>query len=182
MLTPALRCRPSTMPARSPLIELLAPAKNLLQGIAAIDHGADAVYIGGPAFGARAAAGNTVEDIAELAAYAHQFNAKVLVALNTILRDDELDTAQKLVWQFYEAGADALIVQDMALLEMDLPPITLHASTQTDIRTPEKARFLDQVGFSQMVLARELDLAQIRSIAAVTESPCRCRATARKAR
>ncbi|MDK9725360.1 MAG: U32 family peptidase [Sterolibacteriaceae bacterium MAG5] len=151
-------------------IELLAPAKNLEFGLAAIDHGADAVYIGGPSFGARASAGNPVEDIERLAAHAHRYRAKVLVALNTILRDDELENARRVAWQAWEAGADALIVQDMGLLELDLPPIQLHASTQCDIRTPEKARFLEQAGFSQIVLARELDLAQIREIAAATSA------------
>ncbi len=146
-------------------MELLAPAKNLAFGMAAIDHGADAVYIGGPTFGARASADNTVADIAALAAYAHRYSAKVLVALNTILKDDELEPARRLVWQLYEAGADALIGQDMGLLELDLPPIQLHASTQTDNRTLAKVRFLEQVGFSQIVLARELSLEQIRRIA-----------------
>ncbi|BAL22849.1 U32 family peptidase [Azoarcus sp. KH32C] len=150
-------------------LELLAPARNLESGIAAIDHGADAVYIGGPSFGARAAAGNSIADIAALAGHAHRYCARVLLALNTILRDDELDDARRLVWQAYEAGVDALIVQDMGLLELDLPPIQLHASTQCDIRTPEKARFLQDVGFSQIVLARELDLAQIRAIAEATD-------------
>ncbi len=149
-------------------LELLAPAKNAEFGIEAINHGADAVYIGGPAFGARANAGNPVTDIERLARHAHQFNARVLVALNTILRDDELNDARRLIWQVYEAGADALIVQDMGLLELDLPPIQLHASTQTDIRTSEKARFLEDVGFSQIVLARELSLEQIRKISAQT--------------
>ena len=151
-------------------LELLAPAKNADFGIEAIDHGADAVYIGGPSFGARANAGNPVADIERLANYAHRFNARVLVTLNTILKDDELEAARKLVWQFYEAGADALIVQDMGLLELDLPPIQLHASTQTDIRSAAKARFLEQVGFSQIVLARELSLDQIRSIAGQTSA------------
>jgi collagenase-like PrtC family protease len=147
-------------------IELLAPARDADIGIAAIDHGADAVYIGGPDFGARANAGNTVADIERLARHAHRFHAKIFVTLNTILRDDELEPARSLVWQLHEAGADALIVQDMGLLELDLPPIQLHASTQTDIRTPEKARFLQDVGFSQMVLARELTLQQIQAIRA----------------
>ena len=149
-------------------LELLSPARNADFGIAAIDHGADAVYIGGPAFGARANAGNCVEDIERLARHAHRFGARVFVALNTILRDDELDDASRIVRQVYEAGADALIVQDMGLLELDLPPIQLHASTQTDIRTPAKARFLQDVGFSQIVLARELSLDQIRAVAAET--------------
>jgi putative protease len=149
-------------------LELLAPAKNADFGIEAIKHGADAVYIGGPAFGARANAENEVADITRLAAHAHKFNAKVFVALNTILHDNELEAARRITWQLYDAGADALIVQDMGLLEMDLPPIQLHASTQTDIRTVEKAAFLDQVGFSQIVLARELDLQTIRQISAAT--------------
>ncbi len=146
-------------------LELLAPAKNADFGMEAIIHGADAVYIGGPAFGARANAGNSVGDIERLATFTHRYNARVLVALNTILKDEELEEARRLVRQVYEAGADALIVQDMGLLELDLPPIELHASTQTDIRTVEKARFLEAVGFSQMVLARELSLEQIRKIA-----------------
>lgn len=151
-------------------LELLAPAKNADFGIAAIQHGADAVYIGGPSFGARAAAGNAVADIARLCAYAHQYHARVFVALNTLLRDDELEPARQIVWQVYEAGADALIVQDMGLLELDLPPIELHASTQCDIRTPEKARFLQDVGFAQLVLARELLLTEIAAIAAQTDA------------
>jgi collagenase-like PrtC family protease len=151
-------------------LELLSPAKNLEFGIEAINHGADAVYIGGPSFGARAAAGNAVADIEKLAAYAHRYSARVLVALNTILRDEELDEAQRLVQQIYQAGADALIVQDMGVLELDLPPLALHASTQTDNRTPEKVRFLEQVGFSQIVLARELSLKQISAIAAGTSA------------
>ena len=162
------RTKPFTMTQNRPTLELLSPAKNADFGIEAIKHGADAVYIGGPAFGARAGAGNTLDDIERLVRHAHRFDARVLVALNTILRDDELEAARRLVWQYYEAGADALIVQDMGLLELDLPPIALHASTQCNIRTPEKARFLEDVGFSQMVLARELSLAQIRLIAART--------------
>ena len=149
---------------KSTALELLAPAKNADFGIEAITHGADAVYIGGPAFGARANAGNSIADIERLGAYAHRYHAKVFVTLNTILRDDELEEARRLAWQFYEAGADALIVQDMGLLELDLPPIQLHASTQTDIRTLEKARFLQDVGFSQIVLARELTLKEIAKI------------------
>ncbi|MBP6898329.1 MAG: U32 family peptidase [Pseudacidovorax sp.] len=147
-------------------LELLAPARDADIGIAAIDHGADAVYIGGPSFGAREKAGNEVADIARLVQHAHRYNARIFVTLNTILRDDELEPARRLAWQLYEAGADALIVQDMGLLQLDLPPLQLHASTQTDIRTPEKARFLQDVGFSQMVLARELTLPQIRAIRA----------------
>ncbi len=146
-------------------LELLAPAKNADYGIEAIRHGADAVYIGGPAFGARASAGNSVEDIARLCEFAHRYNARVFVAINTILMDDELAAAQQLIWQVYEAGADALIVQDMGVLQLELPPIALHASTQMDNRHPEKVAFLEQVGFSQVVLARELGLSQIREVA-----------------
>ncbi len=149
-----------------PELELLAPAQNADIGIVAIDHGADAVYIGGPAFGARVNAANPIGDIERLVRHAHRYHARIFVTLNTILRDDELEPARLLVHQLYDAGVDALIVQDMALLELDLPPLQLHASTQTDIRTPEKARFLQDVGFSQIVLARELTLAQIRMVAA----------------
>lgn len=149
-------------------LELLAPAKNADFGIEAINHGADAVYIGGPAFGARAKAPNTVADIARLVKHAHRYHAEVFVALNTIFHDNELDGVRALVEQLYEAEVDALIVQDMGLLELDLPPIQLHASTQTDIRTVEKAVFLDQVGFSQIVLARELDLHTVKKIADAT--------------
>jgi putative protease len=154
-------------------LELLAPARDADIGIEAVNHGADAVYIGGPSFGARAAASNEIADIARLVAHAHHYNARVFVTLNTILRDDELEPARKQVWQLYDAGVDALIIQDMGLLELDLPPIQLHASTQTDIRTPEKARFLQDVGLSQIVLARELDLGQIAAIRAATD-PARC--------
>jgi putative protease len=146
------------------VLELLAPARDAQIGIAAVDHGADAVYIGGPGFGARVHAGNPVADIERLCRHAHRYGARIFVTLNTILRDDELEPARRLAWQLYEAGADALIVQDFGLLQLDLPPIQLHASTQTDIRTPEKARFLQDVGFSQMVLARELSLPQIEAV------------------
>ncbi|MFZ4551694.1 MAG: peptidase U32 family protein [Aquabacterium sp.] len=149
-------------------IELLAPAKTADIGIEAINHGADAVYIGGPSFGARTNASNEVSDIARLVQHAHRYNAKIFTTLNTILRDDELEPARKQIWELYDAGVDALIVQDMGLLELDLPPIQLHASTQTDIRTVEKAKFLQDVGFSQIVLARELTLKQIRTIAVNT--------------
>jgi putative protease len=155
---------------RTDLLELLSPAKNLEFGIEAINHGADAVYMGGPDFGARSAAGNSVSDIARLVEHAHRYSARVLVALNTILTDEELEEAERLSWQLYEAGADALIVQDMGLLQMNLPPMALHASTQTDNRSLAKVRFLEQVGFSQIVLARELSLTQIRDIAAGTQA------------
>jgi putative protease len=149
-------------------LELLAPARDADIGIEAVNHGADAVYIGGPSFGARAAASNEIADIARLVEHAHRFNARVFATLNTILRDDELEPARRQIWQLYEAGVDALILQDMGLLELDLPPIQLHASTQCDIRSPEKARFLQDVGLSQIVLARELDLGEIAAIRAAT--------------
>ena len=145
-------------------LELLAPARDADIGIEAVNHGADAVYIGGPAFGARASAGNGIRDIERLVRHAHRFNSRIFITLNTILRDDELEAARKMAWQVYEAGADALIIQDMGLLEIDLPPIQLHASTQTDIRTPEKARFLQDAGLSQIVLARELTVQQIAAV------------------
>ena len=154
-------------------LELLAPARNLAIGIEAVNHGADAVYIGGPGFGARSSADNSVADIAQLVAHAHRFNSRIFVTLNTILRDDELEPARKLAWQLFDAGVDALIVQDMGLLMLDLPPIQLHASTQTDIRTPEKARFLQDAGLSQIVLARELTLEQIAAVRQATQ-PDRC--------
>ena len=145
-------------------LELLSPARTADIGIEAVNHGADAVYIGGPSFGARSTADNSVQDIARLVQHAHRFHSRIFVTLNTILRDDELEPARKLAWQLYDAGVDALIVQDMGLLEIDLPPIQLHASTQTDIRTPEKAKFLQDAGLSQIVLARELTLPQIAAI------------------
>ena len=150
-------------------IELLSPAKNLECGLAAINHGADAVYIGASSFGARAAAGNTLEDIATLVQYAHKYRSKVHVALNTVLTDEQLPEAEKLIWEVYNAGADALIIQDMGILQLNLPPIALHASTQTDNRTVEKVRFLQDVGFSRVVLARELSLKQIADISSQTD-------------
>jgi putative protease len=154
-------------------IELLSPARDADIGIEAVNHGADAVYIGGPAFGARAGAGNDIHDLERLIAHAHRFHSRVFITLNTILRDDELEGARQMAWQVYNAGADALIIQDMGLLELDLPPIQLHASTQTDIRTPEKARFLQDAGLSQIVLARELTVPQIAAVRAATD-PQRC--------
>ncbi len=147
-------------------IELLAPARTAEIGREAILHGADAVYIGGPAFGARDKAGNSMQDIAALVEFAHRFHARIHVTLNTILHDDELELARQLAQQCWDAGVDALIVQDMGLLELDLPPIDLHASTQCDIRTPEKARFLADAGFSQIVLARELTIPEIAAVRA----------------
>jgi putative protease len=146
-------------------LELLAPAKNLACGIAAIDHGADAVYIGAPKFGARAAVGNSIDDIRQLCDYAHQFGVKIYVTLNTIVYDHELSEAQKLINQLAEIGVDAILVQDMGLLQfMDGKPFEIHASTQTDNRTVDKVRWLKQVGFSRAVLARELSAEEIAEI------------------
>jgi 23S rRNA 5-hydroxycytidine C2501 synthase len=152
-------------------LELLSPAKTAEIGREAILHGADAVYIGGPAFGARHNASNPIEDIASLVEFAHRYRSRIFVTINTILHDAELEAARKQIWELYNAGVDALIVQDMGLLEMDLPPIQLHASTQCDIRTAEKARFLGEAGFSQLVLARELSLKQIREVHEATDTP-----------
>lgn len=145
-------------------LELLAPAKNKDIGIAAIDCGADAVYIAGPKFGARESAGNSFSDIAELASYAHKFGAKVYMVVNTILYDNELEEARKSICRAYEIGCDAVIVQDLSVLKMDLPPIPLFASTQTNIRTTEQAKFLESLGFQRLILARELSLEEISDI------------------
>ena len=152
-------------------LELLSPARNLECGRAAVNHGADAVYIGGPQFGARAAAANPLSDIEQLVQHAHLFKARVYIALNTLFTDSELEKAVKLIHRYYDMGVDALIIQDMGLLECDLPPISLHASTQTDNRTAKKVRFLEDVGFEQVVLARELSLKQIREIRRATTVP-----------
>ena len=155
------------------MLELLAPARDITIGIAAIDCGADAVYIAGPQFGARQAAGNSVEDIRKLCDYAHKFGVRIFVTLNTILYDSELEDAYGFMLQVQDAGADAIIVQDMAVVEMArngfggrFEPLTipLHASTQCAIRTPEQARFLESLGFSRLILERELSLEQIRAI------------------
>ena len=150
------------------LIELLAPARDLACGIAAVDSGADAVYIGGPGFGARANAGNSVEDIKKLCDYAHIFRVKIHVTLNTILTDSELSEARDLAFRLCDAGADALIIQDYGLLEGPLPPLELHASTQQDSETPAKFLFLEKQGFSQAVLPREMSLPEIRNISSRT--------------
>lgn len=153
-------------------IELLAPAKNLECGIEAINHGADAVYIGAPRFSARAAAGNTLEDIRSLAEYAHMFGAKVYVALNTILNNNELQETEKLIWQLYnEAKIDALIIQDMGITMLNLPPVALHASTQIDNRGVEKVKFLEDAGFKQIVLPRELTIDEIGEISSQVNTP-----------
>lgn len=145
-------------------IELLSPAKNLECGIAAIQHGADAVYIGATRFGARSAAGNSIDDIKKLTDFAHQYLAKVYVTVNTILFDDELSSTEDLIKKLYNVGVDAILVQDMGILKMDLPPIALHASTQTDNRTADKVKWLGQQGFKRVVLARELSVEEMKGI------------------
>ena len=145
-------------------IELLAPAKNLECGIEAINHGADAVYIGAPKFGARAAAVNSLDDIAALVEYAHLYNARIYVTVNTILKEEELKETEEMIGELYRIGVDALIVQDMAITQLNLPPIPLHASTQMDNRTVDKVKFLADTGFRQVVLARELSLREISKI------------------
>ena len=152
-------------------IELLSPAKDVVVGMAAINHGADAVYIGGPDFGAREKASNSIQDIERLCRHAALYDAKVYVTLNTLLYDKELERARKMAYECWDAGVDALIVQDMQLLELDLPPIPLHASTQCDNLTLEKVQLLEQLGFSQVVLGRELSLKQIREIREKTTVP-----------
>ena len=153
-------------------LELLAPAKNLACGLAAIDHGADAVYIGAPRFGARASAGNSIGDIRQLCTYAHRFRAKVFVTLNTILYDEELEDVNHLLDELADTGVDAILVQDMAILKLMSErarsgrplPFAIHASTQTDNRTSDKVRWLQQLGFSRAVLARELSAEEIGQI------------------
>jgi 23S rRNA 5-hydroxycytidine C2501 synthase len=151
-------------------LELLSPARDVAIAREAILHGADAVYIGGPSFGARHNACNDVSEIAQLVEFARRYHARVFTTINTILHDDELEPARKLIHQLYDAGVDALIVQDLGVMELDIPPIELHASTQTDIRTLNRAKFLDHAGFSQLVLARELNLQEIRAIADETDA------------
>ena len=146
-------------------VELLAPAKDLTCGIEAVLHGADAIYIGAPQFSARAAAGNSIDDIRTLCDFAHLYNVRVYVALNTILTDDELTIAERMIRQIHEAGADALIIQDMGVMQLDIPPIPIHASTQTDNCTPSKVDFLVRTGFNRIILARELSLNEIQTIA-----------------
>lgn len=155
-------------------IELLSPARTADSGRIAINYGADAVYIGAPLFSARAAAGNRVQDIEKLADYAHRYHARVYVALNTILFEEELVKAHSLIWDLYQAGADALIIQDMAVAEMDLPPVELHASTQANNFDVSKVRFLESAGFSRVVLARELTLSQIREMRKATSIELEC--------
>ncbi|HKS15346.1 MAG TPA: U32 family peptidase, partial [Pseudomonas sp.] len=151
-------------------LELLSPARDVSIAREAILHGADAVYIGGPSFGARHNACNEVGEIAQLVEFARRYHARVFTTINTILHDNELEPARKLIHQLHDAGVDALIIQDLGVMELDIPPIELHASTQTDIRTLARAKFLDQAGFSQLVLARELNLQEIRAIADETDA------------
>jgi collagenase-like PrtC family protease len=145
-------------------IEILAPARDLIGGMAAINSGADAVYIGAPQFGARSNANNSIEDVAALVKYAHLFNAQVFVVMNTILYDNELETCRQMIYELYDIGVDALIIQDMAIMEMELPPIVLHASTQANNRDADKIKFLKDAGIKRVVLARELNLHQIKTI------------------
>ena len=150
-------------------IEILAPAKDLLHGMAAINSGADAVYIGAPQFGARSNAHNSIEDVAALVNYAHLYHAQVFVVMNTILYDNELETCRQMIWELYHIGVDALIIQDMAIMEMELPPIVLHASTQANNRDPKNIKFLADAGIKRVVLARELNLHQIKEISEATD-------------
>ena len=149
-------------------IELLSPAKNIEQGKAAINHGADALYIGAPAFGARINAGNSIEEIEILAKYSHLYGSKLFVTVNTILFDNEIEHAREMLWQLYEAGIDAAIIQDLGLLELDLPPIELHASTQTHNIDLRRIKFLEQTGFRRIILARETSLKQMEEIRKTT--------------
>ncbi len=152
-------------------IELLAPARDADIAIAAIDHGADAVYMGASHHGARADATNSLDDVRRACDYAHLFGARIYVTVNTLVYDDELAEVERLIHELYRIGVDALIVQDLGILRLDLPPIALHASTQCDLRTPEKARFLEAMGFSQLVMARELTLDEITAIRSATRVP-----------
>lgn len=160
----------NNFPSPRPL-ELLAPARSADVAIAAIRHGADAVYMGGPSHGARQSASNSIEDIRRVCDYAHQFGARVYTTLNTLVYDDEIPAVERLVGELYRAGVDVLIVQDMSLLRMQIPPIELHASTQCDIRSAAKARFLADVGFSQLVVAREMSIDEMREISSAVDVP-----------
>lgn len=149
-------------------LELLAPAKNLEYGREAVNHGADALYVGAPSFGARAAATNTMSDLSELVRYSHMYGAKVFATVNTLLYDDEIDAAVEMIRGLYDIGIDALIIQDLGLLECDLPPIELHASTQCHNASVERIKFMEQVGFGRVILARETSLEQMRQIRQAT--------------
>ena len=155
-------------------IELLAPARDALTAIEAIKHGADAVYIGAPSHGARAAAMNSIKEIATATEYAHKFHARVYATVNTIIYDDELLHVERMIRELYRASVDAIIVQDLGILRLDIPPIELHASTQCDIRTAEQAQWLESLGFSQLVLARELSLDEITHICQKVKSHVEC--------
>ena len=155
-------------------IELLSPAANREVAKAAILCVADAVYIGATSHGARHRAANSIEDIREVVEFAHTYRARVYVTVNTLVYDNELEQVRELICRLYEAGVDALIVQDMSILRMDIPPIALHASTQCDTRTPDKARFLESVGCSQIVLARELTIPEIKNICDSVSVPVEC--------
>ena len=150
-------------------IEILAPAKDLFHGMAAINSGADAVYIGAPLYGARSNATNSIADVAALVQYAHLYHAQVFVVINTILYDNELENCRKMIYQLYDIGVDALIVQDMAIMEMELPPIVIHASTQANNRDADKIKFLKDAGIKRVVLARELNLHQIKEISSASD-------------
>lgn len=155
-------------------LELLAPAANAEIAIQAILHGADAVYLGAPSHGARKSAANSIEDISRVVEFAHTFRARVYITVNTIIYDHELKSVEKMIWELWRVGVDAIIVQDMGILRLNLPPIALHASTQCDTRTPEKAKFLQDVGFSQIVLARELTVKEITDICKAVTVPVEC--------
>ncbi|MBQ5899346.1 MAG: U32 family peptidase, partial [Alistipes sp.] len=154
-------------------IELLSPAKDLDAARAAVDHGADAVYMGGARFGARRAAGNSLEEIARTVEYAHQYGVRVHSTLNTVLYDDELEAAEQMARELIDVGVDALIVQDMALRQMNLP-VEMHASTQVSNTTPEGARFLEECGFARVILERSLTLEDIRRIRQATNVELEC--------
>ena len=158
---------------KSRSVELLAPAKDYDSVVAAVDYGADAVYIGGARFGARQAAGNSTEQIARAVEYAHRYGVRIHATLNTLLWDDELADAERQARELIAAGIAALIVQDMALRRMDLP-VELHASTQVSNRTPEGARFLGEAGFARVILERNLSLDEIRAICAATQAEVEC--------
>ena len=149
-------------------LELLAPAKNLDFGREAVNHGADALYIGAPAYGARSAATNSIEDIEALVRYAHLYGSKVFVTVNTLLYDPEIEEAVKMIHRLYEIGVDALLIQDLGLLACDLPPIELHASTQCHNASVERIKFMESIGFRRVVLARETSLEQMREIRSQT--------------
>ncbi|WP_418173699.1 peptidase U32 family protein, partial [Alistipes putredinis] len=154
-------------------VELLAPAKDLQSAVAAVDYGADAVYIGGAKFGARYAAGNSAGEIARVVEYAHRYGVRVHATLNTLIYDDELEAAERQARELIAAGVDALIVQDMALRRMNLP-VELHASTQMCNMTPAQARFLGECGFARVILERALSLGEIRDICAATAAEVEC--------